>query len=162
MSKGQLGNLQFFLFCYNNKNASCVSQRLEDPSGNKVSSVAQLQALMYMYSLELKTDTMDRSCGSWLERPLWAASAKSGQTSRHLSFLSAPRSQDLSPEFSSTPAVQVLTGGFSWAPGNSYEYLRASLLSLTWKYLQFIRSGSPGTGSDISRAGTVALMESQG
>lgn len=74
MSKGQLGNLQFFLFCYNNKNASCVSQRLEDPSGNKVSSVAQLQALMYMYSLELKTDTMDRSCGSWLERPLWAAS----------------------------------------------------------------------------------------
>lgn len=76
MSKGQLGNLQFFLFCYNNKNASCVSQRLEDPSGNKVSSVAQLQALMYMYSLELKTDTMDRSCGSWLERPLWAASAK--------------------------------------------------------------------------------------
>lgn len=73
MSKGQLGNLQFGAR-YNNKNGLCVSQRLEDPSGNKVSSVVQLQALMYMCSLELKTDTMDRSCGSWLERPLWAVS----------------------------------------------------------------------------------------
>lgn len=73
MSKGQLGNLQFWAR-YNNKNGLCVSQRLEDPSGNKVSSVVQLRALMYIYSLELKTDTMDRSCGFWLEKPLWAVS----------------------------------------------------------------------------------------